>query len=360
MFEKLQTAISPLLTIFGDNRFVQAALAIALSFIAAWLFNRIIINGLKKLAQKTHFDIDDQLIVLLHNPIHYSFVLLGVASASLILAPPELTLNIVLSLLKSIALIIWVVFLLRSTRILLTQISRNDRRIKIIHQQTLPLFLNLINIVIVVLTVYFIFSAWNIDMTAWLASAGIVGIAVGFAAKDTLANLFSGVFIMADAPYKIGDYIVLETGQRGEVTHIGIRSTRILTREDVEVTIPNSVMGNTQITNESGGPHEKYRCRVPIGVAYGSDIDKVRSILMEIALAEEQVCRDPEPRVRFRVFGASSLDFDLLVWINKPVLRGRVVDILNCEIYKQFNKQNIEIPYSKQDIYIKEFPGKDK
>ena len=133
-----------------------------------------------------------------------------------------------------------------------------------------------------------------------------------------------------------------------------------MTREDVEVTIPNSVMGNTQITNESGGPHEKYRCRVPIGVAYGSDIDKVRSILMEIALAEEQVCRDPEPRVRFRVFGASSLDFDLLVWINKPVLRGRVVDILNCEIYKQFNKQNIEIPYSKQDIYIKEFPGKDK
>ena len=91
-------------------------------------------------------------------------------------------------------------------------------------------------------------------MTAWLASAGVVGIAVGFAAKDTLANLFSGVFILADAPYKIGDYIVLDaTGMRGKVTQIGLRSTRLITRDDVEVTIPNSIMGNSQVINQSGG-----------------------------------------------------------------------------------------------------------
>jgi len=77
---------------------------------------------------------------------------------------------------------------------------------------------------------------------------------------------------------------------------------------------------------------------------------------MEIALAEEQVSPFPEPRVRFRRFGASSLDFELLVWVDKPVLRGRVVDILNCEIYRQFILNNIEIPYSKQDLYIKEMP----
>jgi small-conductance mechanosensitive channel len=127
-------------------------------------------------------------------------------------------------------------------------------------------------------------------MTAWLASAGIVGIAVGFAAKDTLANLFSGVFIMADAPYKIGDYVVLDTGERGEITHIGIRSTRMRTRDDVEVTVPNSIMGNTKIINESGGPYEKYRIRVKVGVAYGSDIDQVEQLLMEIAAANEKNC----------------------------------------------------------------------
>jgi MscS family membrane protein len=86
-------------------------------------------------------------------------------------------------------------------------------------------------------------------MTAWLASAGIIGIAVGFAAKDTLANLFSGVFILADSPYKLGDYVVLEDNSRGKVTQIGLRSTRMLTRDDVEVTVPNSIMGNTKIIN---------------------------------------------------------------------------------------------------------------
>lgn len=357
MFADLQSFISPLLAVFGDNPLIQAALAIALSLLVALIFDRVIINGLNRLASKTRLDLDDHVIGLLHTPIYASILLLGFASALLILAPPQLYLGIGFSLIKSIALVLWVSFLLRSNRILLTRISKNEQRLKIVHQQTLPLFLNLINIVIVVLAVYFLFSAWNIDMTAWLASAGIVGIAVGFAAKDTLANLFSGVFIMADAPYKIGDVIVLDTAERGVVTHIGIRSTRILTRSDVEVTIPNSVMGNTKIINESGGPSERYRCVASVGVAYGTDIDRVREILMGIALAEETVCEDPEPRVRFRMFGASSLDFDLLVWIDKPVMRGAVLDKLNCAIYQQFNEQGIEIPYAKQDLYIKEFPA---
>jgi small-conductance mechanosensitive channel len=194
-------------------------------------------------------------------------------------------------------------------------------------------------------------------MTAWLASAGIIGIAVGFAAKDTLANLFSGVFILADAPYKIGDYVVLDSGERGAVTNIGIRSTRILTRDDVEVTIPNSIMGNTKIINESGGPHTKYRIRVKVGVAYGSDIDQVKDILMDVAVNDEDVCKDPEPRVRFRQFGASSLDLELLCWVEEPMLRGKIVDALNTAIYKRFNEEGVEIPYSKHDVFIKEMPG---
>ncbi|PCJ25103.1 MAG: mechanosensitive ion channel protein [SAR86 cluster bacterium] len=357
MFAQLQSFIAPLLTVFGDNRFIQAGLAIALSFLAAWIFNRVIITGLKNLARRTRLDLDDHVIDLLHTPIYNSILLLGFASALLILSPPDFYLEIGFSSIQSFALIMWVTFFLRSNRILLTRISKNENRLKVVHQQTLPLFLNLINIIIVVLAVYFLFSAWHIDMTAWLASAGIVGIAVGFAAKDTLANLFSGVFIMADAPYKIGDFIVLDTGERGEVTHIGIRSTRILTRADVEVTIPNSVMGNTKIINESGGPSERFRCTASVGVAYGTDIDRVREILLGIAEDEELICQDPEPRVRFRMFGASSLDFDLLVWVHKPVLRGSVVDKLNCAIYRKFNEQGIEIPYSKQDLYIKEFPN---
>ena len=359
MNEEASALLAPLLSLVGENIYLQALIPLILGIAAGWIFNNIIITNLKKLASKTNLVVDDHLFNLLQSPLFNSILLVGVSGSIFILAPPEPYLGISFSLIQTFAIVIWVMFLLTSNRIMLTAIARNKNRVKAVHNQTLPLFLNLINIFIVVMAVYFIFSAWHIDMTAWLASAGIVGIAVGFAAKDTLANLFSGVFIMADAPYKIGDYVVLDTLERGEITHIGIRSTRMLTRGDVEITIPNSVMGNTKIINESGGPHEKFRCSIAVGVAYGSDIDLVRSILVNIAIAEETVCADPEPRVRFRVFGASSLDFDLLVWIEKPMLRGRVVDILNTEIYHQFRDNNVEIPYSKQDLYIKELPSKE-
>ena len=347
------------LTYFGyldDYPWIQALGMVAASILIAWIFDRFIISTLKRLAVKTKFEIDNRLIELLHGPIYSSIIILGLALAVHTLEPVKPFDFIIYSVLQSIAYLIWAVLILRITKLVLGHVARSDRHIRILHPQTLPLFENIANISIFVFAVYIIFSAWHVDMTAWLASAGIVGIAIGFAAKDTLANLFSGVFILADAPYKIGDFVVLDTGERGEVTHIGIRSTRLLTRDDIEVTVPNSVMGNTKIINESGGPGVKYRIRIAVGVAYGSDIDKVREVLVNIALIEEAVCEDPEPRVRFRAFGASGLDFELLCWIDQPVLRGRLTDALNCQIYKRFIEEKIEIPYSKHDLYIKEMP----
>lgn len=356
MLADLQLSLKPYLGYFGENAWVQALVVVIITFALAWVCEHLIIAGLKKIARKTSFLLDEQIIELLHSPLYTSVILVGFALATNLMNFGDQIEFIIFSILKSIAYLVWTLFLLRVTRAILRHIAENDQHIPVLHSQTLPLFLNIANIAIIVFAIYLIFTAWNVDMTAWLASAGIVGIAVGFAAKDTLANLFSGVFILADAPYKIGDFVVLDTFERGEVTHIGIRSTRILTRDDVEVTIPNSVMGNTKVINESGGPEEKYRIRIAVGVAYGSDIDLVREILMNIALEDEAVCEDPEPRVRFRMFGASSLDFELLCWIDQPILRGRVIDSLNCKVYKRFIEEKVEIPYSKHDLYIKEMP----
>jgi MscS family membrane protein len=356
MLSDLQTWLGPYLGVFGSNVWLQAMVAVAGSLIIALIFDRVVCGALSKLAARTQFGFDDYLIEHLHRPIYLTLLLVGIALAVNLLQLDERFDEIVFSILLTLGYIIWTMFLIRTTRALLSAIASSDRSPSAINPQTLPLFQNLVLIAIVVISVYIIFTAWNVDMTAWLASAGIIGIAVGFAAKDTLANLFSGVFIMADAPYKIGDFVVLDTGERGEITHIGIRSTRLKTRDDVEVTVPNSVMGNTKIINESGGLHEKFRIRVAIGVAYGSDIDKVRDILMDIALNADDVCEDPEPRVRFRQFGASSLDFELLCWIDQPVLRGRVLDSLNCKVYKRFIEEKVEIPYSKHDLYIKQMP----
>ncbi len=356
MLNEIQIWLAPYLEIFGEHPWLKAVVVILVFLALAWIFDNIISVTLKKLTARTRFGFDDQIVEHLHSPIYFSVILIGAALAVNLVdieAPFE---SIIFASLQTIAYIVWTIFLIRLVRTILRAIAANDQRLAILHHQTLPLFENIALIIIVVLAVYVVFSAWNVDMTAWLASAGIVGIAVGFAAKDTLANLFSGVFIMADAPYKIGDYVVLETGERGAITNIGIRSTRMMTRDDIEITVPNSVMGNTKIINESGGPEEKYRIRIAVGVAYGSDIDKVRDILMDIALTDENVCEEPEPRVRFRQFGPSSLDFELLCWIEQPVLRGRILDILNCKVYKRFIEEGVEIPYSKHDLYIKELP----
>ena len=356
MLSDLQTWLEPYLGFFGGNVWLQALVVILGSQLVARVFDRVICAAIKKLTTRTQFSFDDYLIDHMHRPLYFTLMLIGLALAANLLQLGDRFEEIVFSVLLTIGYVIWSLFLIRATRALLGAIAAREHALPAINPQTLPLFQNLVLIAIVVISVYVIFTAWNVDMTAWLASAGIIGIAVGFAAKDTLANLFSGVFIMADAPYKIGDFVVLDTAERGEITHIGIRSTRMRTRDDVEVTVPNSVMGNTKIINESGGPHEKFRIRVAVGVAYGSDIDKVREILMDIALNADDVCDDPEPRVRFRMFGASSLDFELLCWIDQPVLRGRVIDSLLCKVYKRFIEDKIEIPYSKHDLYIKQMP----
>lgn len=230
--------------------------------------------------------------------------------------------------------------------------ASDERTTPMIKRSTAPLFENASMLIIGALSVYFAFLIWGINMTAWLASAGIMGIAIGFAAKDTLANLFAGLFILIDAPYKIGDYIVLDTGERGKVSSLGLRSTRILTRGDVEVTVPNSVMSSTKITNESGGPLKQYRVLVSITVAYDSDVDAVENILIDAALSEERIVKDPVPRVRLRRLGDFGLHFDLLAWIQKPSERGLTTHHLNKAVLKACQDNGIKIPYPRQDVHL--------
>jgi len=351
----LQT-LEPVIGFVGDYPVVRSLAIFLIALLAAKLLTTILTRVIGHFATHTHVKWDDHIIALLHRPLFWSVMTIGLLTAILPLHLPVVASEVIQSVMATLMIVIWSGFLLRISRIVLRGMSTHTHAQSLVRPQTRPLFENLGFILVLIIAVYFVFRAWRIDMTAWLASAGIVGIAIGFAAKDTLANLFSGVFILADAPYKLGDYVVLDSGERGKVTAIGLRSTRLLTRDDVEITIPNAIMGNTRIINESGGPHEKFRIRVSVGVAYGSDIDQVKDILMEIAISEPEVCTEPEPRVRFRTFGASSLDIDLLCWVETPEQRGRVLDSLNTTIYKRFKQEGVEIPYSKHDLYIKEMP----
>ncbi len=357
--EKLDTmvidSLRPLYELISANPWIQGIIVILITFTSASLFTWLTFRILGSIARRTRFQIDDHIIKLLRPPIYFTLVVIGL-TAGIALMPFDGWKVYLIRGIRTVGIIIWVIFFSSLSSLLLQRVAGLSNKFTFIQHRTVTLFDNLAKIVIFGAGVYAFFVVWHIDMTAWLASAGIAGIAIGFAAKDTLSNLFSGVFIIADAPYKVGDYIELDRGGRGKVVNIGLRSTRILTRDDIEVTIPNSIIGNSMIINQSGGPYEKMRVRLKIGVAYGSDVDLVKQILVETAKADPLVCTVPEPRIRFREFGASSLDFELLFWVKEPEDKGRVLDTMNTAVYKRLREERIEIPYAKQDLYIRGLP----
>ncbi len=324
------------------------------SFVGAYLVEVLIRRTLVVLAKRTRTELDDAIIAALRTPVFMSVLMIGLYMTSLRLGLPGTARFTVRATLETLAVIFWSGAAFRIGHLLLEVVSSRSHEGSIIQRRTMPIFDMTVKVAVVTTALYFTFLAWNIDLTAWLASAGVLGIAVGFAAKDTLANLFAGIFIVADGPYKVGDYVVLDGELRGEVSHIGVRSTRVLTRDDVEITIPNAVIANAKIVNESGGPYVKQRVAVNVEAAYGSDVDRVREVLLSVVPGVENICATPHPQVRFREFAGSGLRHELLVWIDQPALRGLILDQLHVRVYKAFADAGIEIPYSKHDVYIKE------
>lgn len=217
---------------------------------------------------------------------------------------------------------------------------------------------NLVQLSLRVLTLVMLFAlSWyaanyfGLSVTAVFASAGIAGLAIAMAARETLANFFGGISLLLDKPFTTGNYIILDSGERGEVVDIGLRSTRILTRDEILICIPNSVITNVKVVNESA-PAPRFRVRIKIGVAYGTDVEQVEEILMKLAQENELAANNPASRVRFRAFGDSSLDFELLCWARRPEEKGRLIHSLNKSIYNAFNEADIAIPFPQRDVHL--------
>jgi len=355
MFDSLQQAAE-------GQPLLAALLVVVGSVVLAYLLELAIRRTLVVLARRTKTDLDDHLVDTLRRPIFFSVVFVGLGVGAQLLSLPGGAHFVIVGLLRSMAVIVWTVALIRIGSLVIRAVGSHPKGWSLLQPGTIPIFDMFMKVVVVVVAIYFMFLAWDLDLTAWLASAGIVGIALGFAAKDTLGNLFAGISILADAPYKLDDWIIIDGtirgNLRGRVTHIGMRSTRILTRDDVEITVPNSLIANSQLINEMGGPSVSQRVRVSVDVAYGSDVDKVRNVLLECAKDHGLVVSSPQPTVRLRRFGGSGLAFELLVWLDQPAARGVLIDDINMRIYKAFAVAGIEIPYSKHDLYIKEMPGR--
>lgn len=332
---------------------IRAGVIVVGSIVAAWVARFLVGSVLLTMARRTTGEADNRIVAALRRPVFLSVLFIGLFWAADTLDLPVRAMAVTHAVLVTLAVLVWSAAAFRIGIVSLESLSRHERASAIIQPRTLPAFEILIRLVVIGAAIYFTFLAWSIDVTAWLASAGIIGIAIGFAAKDTLANFFAGMFILAEAPYKVGDWIVLDSELRGRVTRIGMRSTRILTGDDIEVTVPNSVIGASRIVNEAGGPSTRQRIRIKVSCSYGSDIDKVREVLAGCARDVEDICADPTPEVRLVELGDPGLLFELRVWLDDPALRDRLIDRLNCRVYQEFARSEIEIPYAKREVYIK-------
>ena len=341
----------PLGGILAEYPMITALILVIISYVVARIAGFVWTKSTGTLTARTRTDLDDEIFRVLKTPIITTVFMLGLSVAVHSLDISPAIKSLLLKVLASIVLLSWFRAAFPVLNLFLGAVKRNRHKLQIIQKRTVPLFRMIGNIILIAFGSYTLLLIWDIDITAWLASAGVIGIAVGFAAKDTLANLFSGFFIVADSPYKVGDYIVLDTGERGEVDHVGLRSTRIKTRDDVEITIPNAVIANAKIVNESGGGSEASRIRIKVGVSYDADLDDVCEVLEAVANDIDDILKVPSARVRCRGFGDSSVDFELMGWVAKPADRGRISHEVYMEVFRRFRKENIEIPFPQRVVH---------
>jgi MscS family membrane protein len=203
----------------------------------------------------------------------------------------------------------------------------------------------------------FILILYNlkIDITPFLAGAGIAGLAFALAAQDILSNFLGGAIISLDKPFKLGDRIQIEN-YSGDVVSVGPRSTRIRTLDNQLVTIPNSKITSSIVTNFAM-PDVRGKVRIPVSVAYGTSVVRVKEILLSIAREQSAlhgfILADPAPAVYFLEFGESSEIFQLVVWTNDFSLLWETQDAINTRIEERFREEGIEIPFRHLDVRMR-------
>jgi MscS family membrane protein len=219
-------------------------------------------------------------------------------------------------------------------------------------ERLIPFLQKILKAVVIVLALIFAFNAWKINISPLLATAGIAGIAIGLAVKDSLSNILGGLQLVLDKTFKVGDKIQLESGELGVIMDVGLRSTKLRTYDNEVIYIPNGYLANTKIKNFTE-PDLSIRASVSFGVEYGSDTKKVQKVVLEAIKKIENVLEQPEPAVLFLEMSDFSLDFVARAWVESYTDAYSTKLKMTDEIYNALNKANIGIPFPTRTVYTK-------
>lgn len=343
----------------GDSSllfWLRELLVATVIFFLFWLLSRLVGWFLRvwgpRLTSFTKSDLDDRILARITPPITFL-----ISSTGLYVAVRSLPLPDRLHLVASGAIFILVVVTLTNVawRALDEVIRWYGSRITDreasggLDLQLLPLVEKLATLFIITTALIITLKHFNYDILSLVTALGIGSLAIGMAAKDTLAHLISGFTIMLDRPFRLGDRIQLADGKLGDVVTIGLRSTKIRTLDNMLLIIPNSDLCNTTVVNFAF-PDFRVKGKIAIGVGYGSDIVRVKDLLVEIALSVEEVLSDPRPEAFFVSFGDSALNLTLFFWVADYSRLFAVTDRINTAILSRFREEGIVIPYPIRTI----------
>ncbi|NEP07212.1 MAG: mechanosensitive ion channel [Okeania sp. SIO4D6] len=204
---------------------------------------------------------------------------------------------------------------------------------------------------LIFLGILIILQLWGVDVSSLAIIASVLGVGIGFGLQNIANNFMSGIILIFERPIQVGDFIQVGNLE-GIVKRIGLRSTYITTLDKISLIVPNSRFLENEVLNWSHN-NPISRVKVPIGVAYGSEIRLVRKAILEVAKSHPEVLLHPSPQLWFQEFGDSSLNFDLLVWIREPQKKSKLKSELNYRIEVSLRKYGIEIPFPQRDLHLK-------
>jgi len=338
------------MNILYENEYFQFLLIVIGSIIFAKIFNLIVTKYIKKITEKTKTDIDDMLMRVIKKPLYVFIILVGfyfgLKSLSF-LAPYSLWINRIFFIIYALLLSLII------ARILSVLVSR-WLKVQKEFEKTPRLISTVVSIAIYLIAFLMILRYLNIEITPLVATLGLGGLAVGLALQNTLSNFFAGVHIISDRPINVGDYIEMEGNIAGYVEDIGWRSTRIRTLPNTIVIVPNSKIAESVIVNNYL-PVQEMSIVLQCGVAYGSDLEKVEKVTVDVARKIQQTVpgavKTFEPFIRYHTFGDSNINFSIILRVEEFVARYLVSHEFIKALKAKYDKENIEISWPVRKVY---------
>jgi len=339
--------------LFWSKQLLISLLIVAAFYLMSRLFQILVARVGTRLCNLTSSDLDDRILDRVSAPASWLIFFAGLYFAIKRLPLPE-KLNAVAS--GALFVVNIVILTNIAYRVLDEMLSRYGERVagQELSRQVMPLVEKLCSIFLIATALIITLKHFNYDIMTLVTALGVGSLAIGLAAKDTLANMVSGFTLMVDRPFRIGDRIQIGT-QAGDVIDIGLRSTKIKGLDNTYIIIPNSELCNTTLVNHAY-PDTRGKGRVNIGIAYGSDVERAKALLLSSAASVPEVLTDPAPEAFFVSFGDSALNLSLFFWVSDYTQLFATQDRINCALNNCFKDNGINIPYPTRTVLLEKDP----